>query len=200
MAQDFTVNVDFAVLRDAAGKPKTVLAWGDPVRMVKRDDERIEVETVDFVESGGGLQAVKTSGFLARRIRLHGKDHEVALPAAQVRVLRVSFVDVQQGDATLIQTPKGRVITIDGGESKLFARFLASRLRGSSAQHRQEIDAMVVTHGDADHFSGLPEIFASETNKDPDKRLFAHPAARVPQRPGEAAASRCRGSSGSARR
>ena len=64
MAQDFTVNVDFAVLRDAAGKPKTVLAWGDPVRMVKRDDERIEVETVDFVESGGGLQAVKTSGFL----------------------------------------------------------------------------------------------------------------------------------------
>ena len=90
-------------------------------------------------------------------------------------MLRVSFVDVQQGDATLIQTPKGRVITIDGGESKLFARFLASRLRGSSAQHRQEIDAMVVTHGDADHFSGLPEIFASETNKDPDKRLFAHP-------------------------
>jgi len=175
VAQDFTVNVDFAVLRDAAGKPKTVLAWGDPVRMVKRDDERIEVETVDFVESGGGLQAVPTSGFLKRRIRIHGKDREVALPAAQVQVLRVSFVDVQQGDATLIQTPKGRLITIDGGESKLFARFLASRLRGSSAQHRQEIDAMVVTHGDADHFSGLPEILASETNKDPDKRLFAHP-------------------------
>ena len=67
------------------------------------------------------------------------------------------------------------MITIDGGESKLFARFLASRLRGTSAQHRQEIDAMVVTHGDADHFSGLPEILESETNKDPDKRLFAHP-------------------------
>ena len=33
-----------------------MLAWGDPVRVVKRDDERLEVETVDFVESGGGLR------------------------------------------------------------------------------------------------------------------------------------------------
>jgi hypothetical protein len=171
VTQAFTVNVDFAVLRDAGGKPKTVLAWGDPVQVVDRDDERIAVETVDFVESGGGLEAVPTNGFLKRRL----KDREVALPAAKVRVLRVSFVDVQQGDATLIQTPKGRVITIDGGESKLFARFLASRLRGSSAAHRQEIDAMVVSHGDADHFAGLPEILESETNPDPGKRLFIHP-------------------------
>jgi hypothetical protein len=175
VAQDFTVNVDFAVLRDENNKAKSVLAWGDPVRMVTMDDQRIEVESVDFVESGGGFQPVPSRGFLKRKIRVDGKDRDVALPAAQVEVLRVSFVDVQQGDATLIQTPKGRVITIDGGENKLFARFLASRLRGSSAQKPQEIDAMIVSHGDADHFAGLPLIHDSETNQEPHKRLFIHP-------------------------
>jgi beta-lactamase superfamily II metal-dependent hydrolase len=175
VAQDFTVNVDFAVLRDENDKPKTVLAWGDPVRMIARDDERIEVEAVDFVESGGGLQPVPSKGFLKRRIRVGGKDREVALPAAEVKVLRISFVDVQQGDATLIQTPQGRVITIDGGENKLFARFLASRLRGSSGANPQEIDAMVVSHGDADHFAGLSLIHESETHQDALKRLVIHP-------------------------
>ena len=57
----------------------------------------------------------------------------------------------------VVWTPKGRLITIDGGDNPLFARFLAARFRGSSYQARQEIDAMVVTHGDADHFSGLVE-------------------------------------------
>jgi beta-lactamase superfamily II metal-dependent hydrolase len=173
--EDFVVNVDFAVLRDENGKPKTVLAWGDPVQMVTRDDKRIEVETFEFVESGGGLQPVPSTGFLKRTIRVGGKDREVALPAAEVKVLRVSFVDVQQGDATLIQTPKGRVITIDGGENKLFARFLASRLRGSSAAKPKEIDAMIVSHGDADHFAGLSLIHDSETHKDAFKQLFIHP-------------------------
>ena len=96
------------------------------------------------------------------------------------------------------------MITIDGGESKLFARFLASRLRGTSAQHRQEIDAMVVTHGDADHFSGLPEILESETNKDPDKRLFAHPKRvfhnGLVKRPRQGAAARAARRDGEGRR
>jgi beta-lactamase superfamily II metal-dependent hydrolase len=175
VAQDFTINVDFAVLRDANGEPKTLLAWGDPVRMVSQDDKLTEVETFDFVESGGSLQPVASKGFLKRRIRIDGKDREVALPAAEVHVLRVSFVDVQQGDATLIQTPKGRVITIDGGENKLFARFLASRLRGSSDTSPEEIDAMIVSHGDADHFAGLTLIHESETHQDAHKQLFIHP-------------------------
>lgn len=175
MAEDYAINVDFAMLRNEDGKARTVLAWGDPVRMVRKDDSRIEVEVVDWIESGGSLEPITRKGFLKRKIRVGGKNREVALPAAQVKLLRVSFVDVQQGDATLIQTPKGRVITIDGGENKLFARFLASRLRGSSAASPKEIDAMVVSHGDADHFAGLTEIHDSETHQTAHKRLFIHP-------------------------
>jgi beta-lactamase superfamily II metal-dependent hydrolase len=78
----------------------------------------------------------------------------VALPEDDVRVLQVAFVDVQQGDGALVQTPSGKLITIDGGENQLFAPFLAGRLRDTSPVARRPIDAMVVTHGDADHFAG----------------------------------------------
>jgi beta-lactamase superfamily II metal-dependent hydrolase len=178
MPEDFAINVDFAVLRGADKNPRTVLAWGDPVRMVSRSATQIEVEVVEWVtQADGSLKPRTTSGFLKRTIRVDGKNRQVALPAAEVAVLRISFVDVQQGDGTLIQTPNGRVITLDGGENQLFARFLAGRLRGTSAANRQEIEAMVVTHGDADHFAGLTEIQETETQvglRD-DKRLFVHP-------------------------
>ena len=133
---------------------------------------------VEFVtQPDGSLKPRTVTGLLKRKIRVDGKDRQVALPAAEVKVLRVSFVDVQQGDGALIQTPNGRVITLDGGENQLFARFLASRFRGTSAASRKEIDAMVVTHGDADHFAGLTEIHDSETQAElrEDKRLFIHP-------------------------
>jgi hypothetical protein len=47
----------------------------------------------------------------------------VALPEDELLVLQVAFVDVQQGDGALVQTPSGKMITIDGGENQLFARF-----------------------------------------------------------------------------
>jgi beta-lactamase superfamily II metal-dependent hydrolase len=120
---------------------------------------------------------VAASGFLKRKVRVDGADRQVALPEKDVRVLQVSFVDVQQGDGALVQTPSGKLITIDGGENQLFARFLAGRLRGTSAAARRPIDAMVVTHGDADHFAGLSKIRESETEEAlaAHKRLFIHP-------------------------
>jgi hypothetical protein len=92
-------------------------------------------------------------------------------------VLQVAFVDVQQGDGALVETPAGRLITIDGGENQLFARFLAGRFRDTSATARLPVDAMVITHGDADHFAGLARIHESETEQGlaPRKRLFIHP-------------------------
>jgi beta-lactamase superfamily II metal-dependent hydrolase len=80
----------------------------------------------------------------------------------EIRILKVSFVDVQQGDGTVIETPNGHLILIDGGDNTLFARYLAQRFVGSSIKKPLEIDAIVVTHGDADHFAGLTEIYKSE--------------------------------------
>lgn len=99
-------------------------------------------------------------------------------------VLKFSMVDVQQGDGMIIETPpdendQTRIIFIDGGDNKLFARHAAARFR-----HRQHsaaaplpVDLILITHGDADHFEGLSEIHKSETEKgiSARKRLFIHP-------------------------
>ena len=176
MAEDYSVDVDFVWLRDAAGKAVSLLAWGDSVSVVSKDDRRFQVTVPAWrTDSDGALVRFDQSGFLQRRTRIGGKTREVAVPVRDSKVLRVTFVDVQQGDATLIQTPGGKVVTIDGGENVLFARFLASRFPDTTAGNRQDIDAMVVSHGDGDHFAGLPEIRDSETNSSARKRFFARP-------------------------
>lgn len=174
MAQDFAINVDFAVMREDGSKRTTLLAWGDPVRMTKRTTSRIDVEVDDWIpQPDGTIKPVTRKGVIKRK----AGGREVALPADQIEVLKIVFVDVQQGDGAVIWTPKGRLITIDGGDNPMFARFLAARFPGSTDEKRQQIDAMVVTHGDADHFSGLTKIQQSETEDGlpPYKRLFAHP-------------------------
>lgn len=178
VAEEFSVNVDFAVLRDEDDTPIALLAWGDRVRVVDRTATRIEVEITSWRERpDGSVEPVNSKGFLKRRIRVGSTNRQVAVPDAEVRVLHVSFVDVQQGDGTLIQTPGGKLLTIDAGENQLFARFLAGRFRNTSPTDRLPIDAMVVTHGDADHFAGLAKIYRTEIDEDlaTRKRLFVHP-------------------------
>lgn len=65
--------------------------------------------------------------------------------------LRVSFLDIGQGDAILIQTPSGHDMLIDGGPSDKVLERLASEL-GYFDHH---IDVVVSTHPDADHITGL---------------------------------------------
>ena len=106
-------------------------------------------------------------------------------------MLKVNFEDVQQGDGCIIETPAGRVVLVDGGDNQMFARYLAARFRETSAARPKSIDAIVVTHGDADHFAGLTKIYASERNENPKKRLFIHPERifhnGIFKRPGERA-------------
>ena len=69
--------------------------------------------------------------------------------------LHVAFVDVGQGDATLIQTPGGRRIVVDGGQDPLdLVRFLGSRMPFQD----RSIDIVVLTHGHSDHVTGLLEV------------------------------------------
>lgn len=65
--------------------------------------------------------------------------------------LRVSFLDVGQGDAILIQTPSGKNILVDGGPSAV----IRTRLSHEMSYFDNDIDVMVATHPDADHVTGL---------------------------------------------
>ncbi len=178
MGTKCVINVDLADIWEHKGR-KTLLrtlAWGDEVTVVKQTTASIEVETVRFEsQPDGSVLPAKVSAFIEPSKSSGIKAADVIRPKNQNDVLKVNFVDVQQGDGAVIESPDGKVILVDGGDNQLFARYLASRFRGTSLAHPQEIECILVTHGDADHFIGLPEILKSETHKEQKKRLFIRP-------------------------
>lgn len=178
MSAKCVINVDLADVWGEAGRKKFLrtLAWGDEVTVTKQTSTRIEIETVYFNEqSDGSILSVKEAGFIEPGKSSGIKTADVVRPRNQNDVLKVNCVDVQQGDGAVIETPDGKVILVDGGDNQMFARYLAGRFRGTTDTNREEIDCILVTHGDADHYAGLPEIFKSETNKEKRKRLFIQP-------------------------
>ena len=68
-------------------------------------------------------------------------------------MLKVRFVDVGQGDGALIETPEGHLVAIDGGEEEHFRRYLSTCF--GRLEQPLDLSAIIVTHGDADHFAGL---------------------------------------------
>lgn len=68
--------------------------------------------------------------------------------------LRVSFLNVGQGDSILIQGPTGETVLIDGGPDRSVLRELPKEL-GYFDRH---IDLLVETHPDKDHIAGLVDV------------------------------------------
>jgi len=72
-------------------------------------------------------------------------------PAAQGDPVRVTFLDVGQGDAVVIQSPEGRTALIDAGPGPE----LASRLRSMGID---TLDLVIASHPHADHIGGMRQI------------------------------------------
>ena len=69
--------------------------------------------------------------------------------------LHVHFLDVGQGDSTLIVTPSGKQVLVDGGpDGDLASQRLAGVLPGGD----RSLDLVVMTHLDSDHSRGLLEV------------------------------------------
>jgi competence protein ComEC len=73
------------------------------------------------------------------------------------RELRVTFLDVGQGDACILESPSGKVLVVDAGgvlhdgEDDQGRRIVAPYLR---FRGQNGIDAMILTHPHADHIGG----------------------------------------------
>lgn len=82
------------------------------------------------------------------------------LAGAQAKSLRVYFVDVDGGQATLFVTPAGKSLLIDtgwAGNNGLDADRIVSAAKDAGAS---KIDYLLLTHYHADHLGGLPELMA----------------------------------------
>jgi competence protein ComEC len=66
--------------------------------------------------------------------------------------LHVAFLDVGQGDATLIQSPDGRQVLIDGGR---YPSLVLDRLGEQLPFWDHSLDLVIATHPDDDHAAGL---------------------------------------------
>lgn len=66
---------------------------------------------------------------------------------------RLTFFDVGQGDASLIQQGTNQIL-IDGGPS----RAVIDKLGETMPYFDREIEVVVLTHADSDHFAGLIDV------------------------------------------
>ncbi len=164
MSQVQYIEEDFVVVRrepDSDSRQRVTLTFGDPVHKLGHDQGWTKIEVLSYFD-GPFIGYVKGD-----------------LPVRDQPILSFSMIDVQQGDGLILQTPSGRIVFIDGGDNVLFARHAAARFRHrqSSDDEPLEVDAIIITHGDADHFDGLNDIRRSEDlpNSMARKRLFIHP-------------------------
>jgi hypothetical protein len=120
------------------------LLWGDGVRF----DDSAGSGSRRRVTARGGRQGFVTQSALG------GKS-----------LLEFYFIDVGQGDGILIKTPAFRHIMIDGGfprslqdTGKNAADFVDWKFAKDYGKTNIELDAMLASHCDADHYGGLHDL------------------------------------------
>lgn len=116
------------------------LFWGDTVEHLRTEGGR-EVIRFPKRDKLGNKETIEA--YLSRKTRF-----------ADERPLLVRFVDVGQGDGAILESPSGRLMVIDGGEGEHLRRYFASVFK----KRPTPVEAIVATHGDADHYSGLTKL------------------------------------------
>ncbi|MSO55379.1 MAG: DNA internalization-related competence protein ComEC/Rec2 [Acidobacteria bacterium] len=77
------------------------------------------------------------------------------------RLLRVTFLDVGQGDAAIVQFPDGRTLSVDAGGLPGATFDIGSRVVSPAfwALGVRRLDYMSITHGDGDHIGGAASVY-----------------------------------------
>jgi competence protein ComEC len=77
------------------------------------------------------------------------------------QLLRVSYLDVGQGDAAIVQFPDGRALSIDAGGLPSTTFDIGGRVIAPAfwALGVRRVDYMSITHGDVDHIGGAASVF-----------------------------------------
>jgi len=73
--------------------------------------------------------------------------------------IEIHFIDVGQGDSTLVICPNGKTILVDAGSSsgrsfELVRDYLIQQLD----KHSRRVDTLIITHPDIDHYNLLADV------------------------------------------
>src|SRR5689334_14835812 len=112
MARKCAVNVDLLDIFEARGRKGLIrtLAWGDAITVLDERSTHLEVDVVDFVATDdGSILPQRRRGFVEPAKSSGLKAADLVRPIGSNEVLKVNFVDVQQGDGAVIESPDGKV-------------------------------------------------------------------------------------------
>ncbi len=77
-----------------------------------------------------------------------------SIPASSSQKLTVTTLDIGQGDSIFVRTPENITILIDGGKDNQ----VTNRLSQVIPWWQRQIDYLVLTHSDLDHYGGLESV------------------------------------------
>ncbi|MBW4664280.1 MAG: hypothetical protein KME01_08785 [Chroococcus sp. CMT-3BRIN-NPC107] len=161
MVSQSVINVDLADVFEHPDRQGFLhsIAWGDRVDVLETTTKHLRIPTTKYEKkSDSSILPVETEAYICPTKTSGKKPEDVVIPRSESQVLKVNFVEVQQGDGAVIKSPTGKIILVGCRHHQLFARYLAAHYRGTSADNPQEIDCILITHGDADRFAGITQI------------------------------------------
>jgi beta-lactamase superfamily II metal-dependent hydrolase len=165
-SREVILDNDIVKLRDVKPNKKgahpvrATLFWGDRVRVIRRS-------------SNGSIVSLAKREWNEAKHTYEQTVYECILPK-QVKfrdnpLLKVRFIDVGQGDGAIVESPNGNLVLIDGGEETHMRRYMTAAFSYILQRKSIPCDAIIVSHGDADHFAGLIDVANARRNgsKDP---------------------------------
>jgi ribonuclease BN (tRNA processing enzyme) len=159
------IGCDLAKVYESADGRKVLrtLYWGDAVEVTGKSGARTRIK---FRHHESGKPDRDVTAYLGKDIVLGDE-----------RPLAIRFVDVGQGDGAIVETPKGKLMLIDGGEGEHLQRYVRTAFK----ERPLPIDTILVSHGDADHFSGLTKLLDGQFKVDVRvERVFHNGLAKRP--------------------
>ncbi len=97
--------------------------------------------------------------FLLLLLLVNGMIFYTVFAETKSNFLKVTFLDVGQGDAIFIESPTGNQFLIDGGPGTSILNALGRVM----PFYDKTIDAVLTTHPDQDHIGGIPEVLKNYT-------------------------------------
>ena len=147
---------------DGTRAPLATLFWGDELEVLgeQGDNRVVALPRRKWDAQAGHYVDTIVQGWLPKRVKLRTS-----------RLLKIRFLDVGQGDAAMLETPSGKFVLIDGGEEDDLRHYVNVAFAHLMKTAPLSIDAIVITHGDADHFAGLTKLAKAKRNGQGDPMI-----------------------------